>query len=500
MNVDYESEDEEIEEFEPESFDGLAGPRLLQPLWKLMLLFGIPPVLGLAFFFIVSAVTAVHYFAGLPMVSPRATVTETDLETAPEISVDDQISQLEFSNSSKNHYIISGEIVALRKRIDSVSERSDLSEQQRSKLAHIKLRNEQILIESQLREAECSDEDLNSFEALAKSYISEDDVSLKDLAYFALARVRTLKFCDEPTESHGNHLILGLREFSPGFENDSVRISYLLERLVQATIQHPNNVHIDHVIATFGSLLSENQDPSIKKLANALTEDARFLGLQLWNLNERIRRGEDKSLQNFIDVLKEVEKNPEIDLVKWTHIFKCCESLLSIGDYKEFQVAKNAISEMIDRLPDSCEFKSTLAAQIKMQNSRLELLGTPISLPKKSLLNRRIEAKNRNVLLVFLDRKPDSKNLFSELGGQALDSYLPLLVYRDDFSQNDLESVNFMPLGVKVTDYESGSELIDSCFIDQFPYTIAVDKQGKIVGINLSLWQAARANAFEITK
>lgn len=501
MNLNQYSEDSEaVEEFEPESFDGMAGPRLLQPLWKLMFFFGIPPLLGLIVLLIAGLGTAAFYFSGLPADPKQATATEPLLELPREVSVDDQISALAFSNPNRNHYVISGEIVALRKRIKLVSERSDLSVQQRSKLAHITLRNELILIESKLQEEECRDEDLNSFEALANSCLSKDDEALNELAYFALAKVRTLKFCDEPSEGHRDHLVSGFREFAPGFQNNPTRTLYLLKRLMKAKQKNPNNAHIDHVIAELGSLMAESQNSSIKKIANAFAEDARFFGLQLWDLNERIRRGEDRSLQNFGNILKEVEQNPEISFKKWNQIVKCCESLLSIGDYKNFRVANDSISEIIGKLPDSCDFKPTLAAQVRMQKSRFELLGTPVTLPKKSLLDRQIKVKNRDVLLIFLDRTSGSNNLFSELQGQALDRYLPILVYRDDFSETDLEMVNFMPLGVKVADYESGSKLISSCFIDQYPYTIAVNKLGKIVGINLSLWQAARADAFEATK
>ncbi len=498
MNQDFEDSEDETE-FEPESFDGLAGPRWLQPLWKLMLLFGIPPALGLVFFFVACAVTAVHYFAGLPMVSQRATVTERHLETPPELSVDDQISQLEFSNSNGRYYIISDEIIARRQRINLVSERSDLSVPQRSKLARIALRNEQILIESQLRDAECRDEDLTSFEAVAKSYISEDDQSLSELAYFALARVRTLMFCKKPNKSYGDHLVLGLREFSPGFQNDLIRISYLLERLMQAKQQDPKNPNIDHVIIALGSLLAENQNASIKKLATAIAEDSRFLGLQLWDLNERIRNGEHDSVRNLRHVLRELENNPEIDIKKWTLIAKSCESLLSVGEYEEFESARDSISEMVDRLPDSCDFKPKLAAQIALQKNRFELLGTQVELPKKSLSNRQLEVKNQNVLLVFLNRNPASADLVLELKGQSLDSYQPILIYQDDFTEADLEAVSFMPIGIIVAAYEPGSKLIKSCSIDQYPYTIAVNKRGTIVGVNLSLWQAAVANTYEAT-
>jgi len=267
---------------------------------------------------------------------------------------------------------------------------------------------------------------------------------------------------------------------------------------MQVKQQQPKNSNIDYVITALGDLLAENQNSSIRKLANALTEDSRFLGLKLWDLNERIRQREYGSLQNLGDVLKEVEKDPEIDFTKWTHITKSCESLLSIGEYKKFEVAHDAISEMVVRLPDSCDFKSKLTEQIKKQKSRFELLGTSIELPKKSLSGRQIEVENRNILLVFLDRTQESTALGSELQGQSLDNYRPILIYRDDFSEADLETVYFMPLGVKVAAYESGSKLINSCFIDQYPYNIAINKQGKVVGINLSLWQAARA--FEDTK
>lgn len=503
MSLDQYSEDSEDDvqtEFEAESFEALHGPRWLSPLWKVMFFFGIPPLQGVIFLLVAGVLGGTLFYYGLQPLTRNATATDPQPEAPREISVDEQISQLGFSNPSRSHRVIAAEIVALRERISQVSGRSDLSAQQRSKLALTTLQNEQILIESQLREEKCSDEDLNSFETLVKSYISEDDESMSELAYYALARVRTLKFRNEPTESYGDHLVLGYSEFSLGFENDVKRISFLLEQLLKAKKQNPKNKSIVHVIASLGRSISESKNASAKQLADAIVIDSRFFGLQIRKLNEDIRNREHGSLQNFGDVLKEVEKDPKIDFLKWTTILKSCDSLLSIGEHEKFEIAHDSISEMLGRLPDSWETKSTFTKQIKQQKKRFELLGTSVELAKESISGREIDSNNRNVLLVFLDSTPASSKLISELNGQAFDTYQPILIFNNDLSEKDRQLVNFLPLGIEVASFDAGSKLIQSCFIDQYPYTIAVDKQRTIVGINLPLWQAAIANTFETTK
>lgn len=412
-----------------------------------------------------------------------------------ELSLDQEVEEMFYFNSNDFGYvIIAGEFDKQKELIRKLRQRQDLTEKHKSKLAQIELRNSRVLVERQMLAGIDSSESLKSFEDLAQSLANGPNEELKDLANYSLAKISATNLIHFTTEQNAKNVIDTFQNTKPAFQNNRSRIDALLAQLLATRNKNQDKPFVGECVQSLGKILLSSKESEIVKLGEQIGEFTLFANYGMATLENRIRYQASDALPDFDNALRVLEANPDVEISVWKMLIRCSEASLSTGRTRDFETARNIISDLVNKLPDSDPKKSELAGFLERQLKRSTQIGTKFEFGGSTLRGREIATSSSQFsLLVFVSRNQPSIKVMADLmktGSESIGTFRSIVVFKDPFTEDDNKRVDMIPTWVTVASDKTSEQYANKFSVDSFPYLFLIDKQGIVVAGNLTMVQA----------
>ena len=454
---------------------------------------------------VLGAIVGVLYFSNLEGLAGGSKRTDDVTSTDPDENkrltneanrdLETKIDELSFFDPSEMGYIVlSGEVQKQTELIAKVRQHENISLEQLKKLDGIQLRNLQTLAVRSMEAGVTSGGEMTAFVDFAETLASSDDEKLRDTARFSLVRTAAVTFTVAPTEANAKTAIETIKARQTTLVDQHTRSEMIFKTFLDFRENNPTNKFVDQCIETLGTTIDTSTEPKTLELA-ATIRDFRLLSkIQLSTIEDRIRFRDSSGLEDLDEAFRVIEANPSINIETWELLIQSYEASLSNGQLHNFSAAHMKASELVAKLPDSDPRKAQLSEALDRQKQRAQSVGTPFDLSGNTFNGKEItqSAKGFSVLC-FVDRSKVSAAMTKDLVNRLFNGipFRPIIVFKDDFSEQDQEMIKQIPGQFFVADRQTAIKYFNAFACDNYPYLVLVDGKGIVTAVNLSLVQVA---------
>lgn len=374
-------------------------------------------------------------------------------------------------------------------KLKTLTDRTDLSEQQRSIADRITMQNLALICLESARNGFEFDNFQQKLEAKCSDFIDDPDPELELLANFSLVVTALNLFTEKPTDEHFSQFKRNLVDYKPGYIDNLKNSKAMAAMLVNFTKMNPDNPLRLESLDVFRQQLQSSPQPAITQLAKQLQEEAVFGDFNIGTLKERINNSGFEASKDLDGAIDALAANEDAELETWGTIIKAYESYLALDKIEEAGRAWTKVSEIANRLQDK-EKRETILELLKQQRERATKIGDDFDV---SGFNEEdgvaIEpSSDLYTVVVFCDKRLESMQMLKDIRvllQQALKNFRVVLVFEKPLSELDLKTLDLIPKRVRVGTTETSQNYFKQFPAGFFPYIILIDKDGKIACANV---------------
>ncbi len=419
------------------------------------------------------------------------------------LTVDQQIINLALTDTASNNYVyLASEIQQRNGEIEALRQREDLTQAQKNKLDQIQLGLQILLVEKMIEKRISYTAEEVAFKKSAEILLNSPDQDLQNFAGNAVTYIAARKFSMNSNEENFESAMALVRKHQQAILIDKNRCDALLDAFLVAWKRAPKNPFANQSLQTIGEIYSRSDSQATRTSGTELQELVLFADFDLPRLEEEIRFRDRNSMQQLDDILRVLEKHPEVTLKRWKKIMQSYEAFVSTNQIENTQTAINIMDDLTGKLPDSDERKQQLQQLLERQKTRILAIGKPFDVTGIKVTGGEIlPSANEYTVLLFADRTVPSKTSLEELTRTNFSigaGMRPIIAFKDPFAESDKDRFREIPANINVADHETAKSYLAKYPVDFFPTLILIDKQGTIACGNLSLLQAQnRIASFE---
>jgi hypothetical protein len=460
--------------------------------------FGLSPMKVFLSLLLLVALGGLIYYVVFAKVPGSETVAKSPSEMKlqkTELTVDQRLSRMSsFKPSSDKSFLATiDEMVDFENELEILESKPGLTEQQKSKIELLHVRNQSIIVMTMVRnKVDCETEKAKLFRYCTQRIDSTDE-QLKENSRYWLCIIPTIEFAENPSDETYREFAAALTSYPDGYLKSPVSAAVLCELLVE--MSKGGSFKKEFARKGYSLLieqLAKSKLKSIHDIGNKMQEYANFGEYDLKTLGDRLRWSNPSGKRDLTGAFESLVANPNARTQTWVTLIRAYENLLSTDKIEETGAAWKKMWDLSSALP-ATKKKKLIQDILDRQRTRAMSIGSPFDISGTTAADEKDIVNNKEfTTIVFCDKSKGSMNALFNLGKTIKEqqlNYLPIVAFENELTKEDISSLHMVPESVAIASHKTAKKYFEAFPVDFFPYLLLIDKEGNVISANLGFDQ-----------
>ena len=448
-------------------------------------------LLGLIGFFIFSIATT-----GEEEKSDEPVTISEDKALKLELSTDQILQQLSDAkvNPNQNFVVIIDQMAAHERELEKIESSIEPTEAQKVAIEKIRLRNKSVTVSLMMNNKVACDREKVDLLNFCLARVDTENPEIRESCRFWLCSLPAIGFALDPSAATLQSLSSALRKYPDGYLESPEKAATLAALMFRVGKQSDENTeYIKKVYVELADQFDKSDLQDIKDIASTLRELSIFGEFDLPTLENRILWGDPSATDDLAGAFDAISEHPTSNPETWLTVIRAYERYLAVGKIEQAGKSWQKMWAYSEQLKNE-KSKKAIQDILNRQKTRALFLDKTIDVSGYLLPdNEPIEANHQKYYaIIFCDKQPNSLRALVKLGEVANTErlkYLPVLVFENELSDNDMKTLHMVPKEIRIANFETSQKYYSMFPADFFPYVLVVDKEGKVISVNVDMEQ-----------